>query len=132
MAEPEFISPDEQSAFNMGLAILFRIDKVLTQIAMSKLQGDVRNWYAGLFALKGEIFYKLKEKEREEIEFLFSKVAPLIAELNRKTSSGVSFQNPLLAKNLEIIETKLKEYMDARSMLGVTKKDPRYALSGGM
>lgn len=124
--------PDDQSAFNMGLAILFRIDKVLTEIAVSKLNADIKGWYAGLFALKGEIYYKLKEEEMKQLDDLFEKLAPILVDYNRKAKLGMAFPSPQLTKLMEEIETQMKIYMDVRGMLGVTKKDPRYALTSGM
>ncbi len=126
------VSYQEQSAFNMGLAILFRIDKVLTQIAMSKLSSNTQDWYSGLFTLKGEVYYKLKEEERKEIGKIFAVTAPLINDASRKSKTGATTKDPRLIVMLEVIETKLKEYMEKRGMLGAKKGDPRYALAGSM
>ena len=71
----EFVSPDDQSAFNMALAMLYRIDKVLTHISVMKMQGDFQGWYAGLFSLKGEVYYTLKEEQRKETDDLFRTAA---------------------------------------------------------
>lgn len=125
-------SQDEQSAFNMGLAILYRIDKILTQIAAAKLSGEIKLWYASLYTLKGEIYYKLKDAERKEIDTLFNRAAPLLQEANKRARMGGGIQNPVLNSILEKTETQLKTYFDKRGMLGVTKRDPRYALSSGM
>jgi len=123
---------EDQSAFNMGLAILYRIDKILTQIVAVKIIGDTKGWYASLYTLKGEIYYKLKVEERKAVDELFGTASPLLMESNKKARAGITMQHPMLNGILEQIETKLKELMDKRGMLGVTKRDPRYALTGGM
>lgn len=118
---------EEQSAFNMGLAILSRIDKILTFISTAKLTSDVQAWYSGVFTLKGEVYYKLKPEERAEIDSLLTRCAPLVTQATRFSKLGRSFSSPDLLKLLDATETRLKELLDARGMLMAKKSDPRYA-----
>ena len=68
----------------------------------------------------------------KQLDKLFNELSPLLMEYNRKSKLGASPFVPDLIKTLEDIETQMKMYMDVRGMLGVTKKDPRYALTSGM
>lgn len=133
---------DDQSVFNMGIALLIRIDKILSEIAVAKMRGDTKIWYAGVFVLKGEVYYQLKaggldeqknkiKDERKEVDDLFKQVAPMITETNRRSKQGQNYQDPKLALKLEEIETKLKESLHRRGMMGAKRNDPRYALANG-
>ena len=119
----------EQSVFNMGIALLIRIDKILTEIAIAKMRGDQKTWYAGLFALKGEVFYLMTDPEKKELNKMLEEIYPLISLSNKKARTGYIFQDPKLAWMLENIENSIKSSLHKRGMMGAKRNDPRYALA---
>lgn len=118
MRESNVTVPEEQSLFNMNLALLQRIDKILTLIAQAKLTGKVSEQYACLYTLIGELFYKLNEEEKKELTKLFDD----IGKMNKKLYSKVPDKQ--LIDLMFKAENFMKECMDKRGMLG-TNKDER-------
>lgn len=61
-------SLDDEAKFNMGIAILKRIDYLLYLVEDALINWDLRRAYHCLESIESEVDYKLKDKEKEEIE----------------------------------------------------------------
>jgi hypothetical protein len=144
----------EESVFNMALAYLKRIDKLLYICAMSSMKGDITNWNNALRSVFRELSIRLNETERNEFEGLESDIIDrnkdflindkenkLILNLEKRHAN---FKNINLLMNNQIyqmkyrkqicflldeIEIKLRIKMQTKGMLLPSKDDPRRAIT---
>lgn len=144
----------EESIFNMALAYLKRIDKLLYFCNLSSLNGDISKWNKFLRAYYRELSIKFNEDEKEEVE---GKKEFLIdinsddklnnreeAKLNNLTKDFANFSNiSLLINNpkyynkyrkhilflLDALEIKLRGKMQEKGMGLPSKEDPRRAIT---
>ena len=134
----------EESVFNMALAYLQRIDKLLYKCQESALGHNIDSWRDNLMAVYRELSVKLKANEKEEI---FGKLSDNIdirkvCDLNIE-SSEVNFitinklaNNPTLKiKHKSIIfyllnelDIKIRGKLQERGMLLPSKEDARFAV----
>ena len=145
---------NEESVFNMALAYLKRIDKLLYFCNMSALNGDIVKWNNFLRAYYRELSIRFTEKEVEEIEGK----APYLIDIdkddklniseskamNNLTKDYANFSNiNLLINNpkyfslyrkqilflLDALEIKLRRKMQEKGMGLPSKDDPRKAIT---
>lgn len=143
-----------ESVFNMALAYLKRIDKLLYICAMSSMKGDITNWNNALRSVFRELSIRLNDVERNEFEGLDENVIDrnkdfkvdekenkLIINLEKRHAN---FKNINLLMNNQIyqmryrkqicflldeIEIKLRIKMQNKGMLLPSKDDPRRAIT---
>ena len=59
---------NQESVFNMALAYLKRIDRLLYMCSMASMSGDIERWNTTLRAVYRELAIKLSSKEMEGLE----------------------------------------------------------------
>lgn len=129
------------SVFNMAIAYLTRIDKLLTQSSYYSTQLDMFNWQRSLRCLYRELIIKIDDNDREDIDGDDSKM--FNPEKDKVNYSNSNFKNLnilmnnkryLIAKRREIfyildnLEQKMRIKMQQKDMLLPGKDDPRYAV----
>ena len=123
--------------FNMAVAMLFRIDNIITQCANASSDKNFPRWSRMLSTLSREINYLFKpEEEKENLEFENS-INPLIVEFEEKMEfnidseefvlkDGVYFDNyPILYTLLIGYEKFLRKALQERDLLAIKKSDLR-------
>lgn len=143
----------EESIFNMALAYLKRIDKLLYICDMASMSRDIEKWNNTLNAVYRELCIRMNSEEREEIEGidiniidknkddkLDNKEIQIINNLKREHAN---FKNiNFLCNNqaylykyrkhilflLSELEIKLRIKMQEKGMLLPSKDDPRRAI----
>ena len=144
----------EESIFNMALAYLKRIDKLLYLCNMSSLNGDILKWNNFLRAYYRELSIKFTDEEKEEIEGK----EPFLIDINKSETldnqeqsvlknlkkDHANFNNiNLLINNqryyntyrkqilflLDALEIKLRGKMQEKGMGLPSKDDPRRAIT---
>lgn len=122
----------QPTQFNMAIATLQRMDKVLTMVTHYATIGDLINWNIQIMELRREISPFIKETEYNEIE-------TIIGELNSvrwtiKDSSGnrkISNQYfQLVSKKLDEVTIKIYKSMKEAGILMPKSDDPRLAIRG--
>jgi hypothetical protein len=116
----------EDMIFNMSLAMLKRIDLILTACAISSKQRDVGNWFNNLNVLRREVSYLFKGKEIDENKkhlfevttYYNTYVKYLEADKLKDFNNFGKFYN-----SLEEYERFLKSCLHERNMLAVKKED---------
>lgn len=144
----------EESVFNMALAYLKRIDKLLSLCAMSSMNGDIIKWHNCLRSVYRELAIRLNDSEKEELDgrnedlidknrdfILDHKEERFILNMERRHAN---FRNiNLLINNqfyqikykkqimfmLDELEIKLRTKMQNKGMLLPSKDDPRRAIT---
>lgn len=145
---------NQESIFNMALAYLKRVDKILYLCNMSSLNGDISKWNNFLRAYYRELSIKFSDDEKEEVEgkepwlidinknnFLNGIEINLLKNLKKEHAN---FQNiNLLINNprylnkyrkqilflLDALEIKLRGKMQEKGMGLPSKDDPRRAIT---
>ena len=113
----------EESFFNMAVAYLERIDKLLYKCQESAIGQNIDEWRNYLRALYREASVKLNDVERKEIEDKFKLVNNLA---NNPMSRSVRKQEILYA--LDLLDIHLRTKLQQKAMLLPSKSDPRYAV----
>ena len=113
----------EESFFNMAVAYLERIDKLLYKCQESAIGQNIDEWRNYLRALYREASVKLNDTERKEIEDKFKLVNNLA---NNPMSRSVRKQEILYA--LDLLDIHLRTKLQQKAMLLPSKSDPRYAV----
>lgn len=128
------------SVFNMAMAYLTRIDKLLTQASFYSFHGDIDSWQKILRALYREVSIKLG---KEEIPLIEGEEETMMAKGDKVTYKNSTFWNLNILLNdpasykrrkreimamLDIIEQKLRRKMQEKDMLLPGKNDPRFAI----
>lgn len=136
---PNFYDPkrDESNdaTFNMALAYLERLNKLLNLACESSLTGDLKTWFSSLQSLHREISPKLKDNENKTFLDEFARLSPIAnafesARQRRLSGEKVRLGNELLP-SLILLDIKIKKHMDTAKFLMPKSDDPRYALGGG-
>lgn len=109
----------ERSKFNMGLAMLARIDSLITEAVVAKKNYDYRSWFNNLLALAGEINFTFKG-EVLETDLEYQNIISGL--LNRKSNKEI------LYSCLISYEKFIKQQLSERDMLIATKEDVRKAV----
>lgn len=131
----------DKSTFNMGLAILIRIDSILTHCALSSYSDDFYSWSCGLFTLSKEINYLFDKNEEEKEKEYRDVIYQLMPEWkSRMKYNNESERYEITGKdsydNYSIFYTCLLEYekflrssLHKRDMLIFSKADRKKAIT---
>jgi len=126
-----------QSDFNMGLAILERINGLLNIVAEAKLTGDFKTWRDSLMVISDE----MADSYNKDTEDIFLKHLRELAPLIDKSLPCYVFgnnrpQSKITGEEYNILYTKLRELdkfvrlqLNNRNMLLKKSKDQRLASS---
>ena len=131
---------NEESIFNMALAYLKRIDKMLYLADINSMQGNVMGWLNALSVVYRELSIRLTDDERKEIdgeqkdlEFIIKNLDKCI---NFKCINVLCNNQIYLIKYkkyvmylLDKLEIKLRILMQVKGMLLPSKDDPRRAIT---
>ncbi len=134
----------QDSVFNMALAYLKRIDKLLTLCQHAAFRGDMQSWAAHLRGIYREASIRLNAEEVKDIDgdssIKIDLVTLLDSNIEKREANfrNVNFlMNSQLLKNknrrtimflLDALEIKLREVMQKRNMLLPSKQDPTKAV----
>ena len=122
----EEVREADKSTFNMGVAMLQRIDQLLTAISIASAKRSLTLWSDLLQTLQREVLYLMSNEEQkanQEYQVLFR---PLVAEFQfyEKKKRELEFKKfPILYIQLQKYETFLKHLLFTRGMLVVKKTD---------
>ena len=105
---------NELTLFNMAMACLNRINKLLSTISSAYMIGDPMKMGWALRALFREIAPKLSDEERTEFHTMFAEA------IKSKMDRSMFF------KYLETIDVWLRDKLEERGMLIPSAKDRRY------
>ncbi len=135
----------EESVFNMALAYLKRIDKLLTLCQHSAFTGDINGWSNHLRGVYRESSIKLTPEEKEDIEgnpkvkINIKKLTDDIIEKEEANFRNIYFliNNPafkieyrrVIMFLLDALEIKLRGMLQKKNMLLPSKDDPRRAIT---
>lgn len=114
------------TAFNMGLATLERMDRLLNLCIYHSIDGDLYNWYKILMGLRREISSFIDEKELKEIEDLFNKIPADAWKMGNKVTVNIQHQNKVY-EILDNIDIKIKGLMKSKGLLMPKSDDPRFS-----
>lgn len=133
----------EESVFNMALAYLKRIDKLLYFCQQSAISGNIDNWTNNLRGVYREVAVKLDAKEREEIvgtkkEIDIKTLTDDIIEEEEAHFKSIYFliNDPKLKRQhkriimflLDALEIKIRTKLQEKGMLLPSKQDPTKAV----
>lgn len=135
----------EESVFNMALAYLKRIDKLLYLCQRFAMTGDICSWTNNLRGVYREVSIRLTETEKEEIEGDNKKEIDIVKltvnviekkEANFRNIYFLINDNKLKSKHrrtimflLDALEIKLRGMLQKKNMLLPSKDDPRMAIT---
>ena len=127
---------EDKSTFNMGVAMLYRIDAILTSCATNSARMNLSGWGHSLFALCKEFNYMFSEEETDVNQNFQDKINPLLTEFEEKMTlkdeydptyylkQGAEFPNYGLLNRLLIDYEKFLRFgLYKRDMLVVRKPD---------
>ena len=114
---------NSESYFNMGVAYLKRIDKILYLCWMNSQAYNVSGWLSQLRALFRELSVKMNLKEQEEIYTDFTPINQII-----NVGVNSSNLNSILSK-LDKLEIKLRGVAQKKGMLLPGKEDQSLAIT---
>ncbi len=135
---PQFQS--EESVFNMALAYLKRMDKLLSLCATYSMVGDIINWQNTLMVLYRELSIKLTDDEIKELQGNGTRKVNLM----NPTKEEATIHNINLfcnsRRNLNLyrkqilfllnhLEINIRKKMQKKGMLLPSKDDPMYAIT---
>lgn len=134
----------EESVFNMAIAYLTRIDKLLYRCQEAAINQDVNSWRQNLAGVFRELSVKLNEVEEAEITGSIDNVVNIKELLdNNITYAEATFANinylannpnikyrykTLILSLLDKLEIKLRRQLQKKGMLLPSRNDPRYAV----
>lgn len=136
----------EESIFNMALAYLKRIDKLLYLCDLYSMKGDIERWNNTLLTLYREISIKLKTEEEmnkifgdEKTDFNLSDIKNIKVNYENSTLGNINrlCNNPIYLLKyrkyilflLHNVEIKMRRKMQEKNMLLPSKDDPRRAIT---
>jgi len=130
----------DESVFNMALAYLKRIDKLLNYCSYYSMQRDIQNWFDTIMALYREISIKISDEEGkdivgERVTIIDSK----ICEPKNATVSNINYlmnnKRSMILRRKEILfylhhlEIIIRKIMQKRGMLLPSKDDISVAIT---
>lgn len=118
----------EGSVFNMGVAMLQRIDSILNECAIHSSAGDLETWTHSLYALEREINYLFTKDEDEATTDFTKKIDNKLNELisynyKKKRHADYAKTYSALYDLLRDYEKFLRKCLYDRDMLIVRKND---------
>jgi hypothetical protein len=131
----------EESVFNMALAYLQRIDKLLYMCQEGAMTQNIPMWINALRGVYRELSVKLNDKEKEEILGNECKLINISKEKNYNDFCNFRninslFNDPYNSRNnkhiilylLDQLEIKIRFRLQEKGMLLPSKDDPRFAV----
>lgn len=133
----------EESVFNMALAYLKRIDKILYFCQQSAMSGNIDNWTNNLRGVYRELAVKLNDEEKKDITGTDKTVNPQtltddVIEESEANFKNIYFlvNNPALKNEhkrtimflLDALEIKIRTKLQDKGMLLPSKQDPTRAI----
>jgi hypothetical protein len=120
----------DESAFNMGIAILKRIDLILNNCYVASTNKDLNSWFSHLNSLLKEIKYLMTDVELDKNDEYIVELLSLDNDYRhyvnaRKISNFEDYW--LYFFLLEDYETFLRKCLQKRKMLMATASDPKHA-----
>lgn len=134
----------EESVFNMAIAYLTRIDKLLYRCQESAIAQDINGWRLNLAAVFRELSIKLSDEEERQMlgdENSIKDINTLLD--NTVTYQEATFANinylankPIMRQQrkglilmlLDKLEIKMRKKLQEKGMLLPSRNDPRYAV----
>lgn len=118
----------EQTTFNMSLAILKRIDLLLTDIALASKNRDLHQWFDLLQTLKREVDYQYSDSEEKMSNLFTTRLIPLDNFYTSCKRISKFNQYAYFYSLLEEYGKFLKRSLYLRGMLLIKKADPTKAV----
>ena len=113
----------DESFFNMAIAYLERINKILYRCQEAAMTQNIDEWRNCLRALYRELSIKLKKIERDEVETKFTEIN------NIANIPGLKItQRQKILFLLDQLDIHLRSKLQEKAMLLPSKSDPRYAI----
>jgi hypothetical protein len=109
----------KEAAFNPAIERLRMICRALELCSMGRFNYDVETWYRGLLDLRVQIYPKLRDNEKQEIDKELPELAKL---LNQNRNKSTIMMTPEVYKFLDVFEIKLREYQE-KHKLGIPDSD---------
>lgn len=118
--------------FNMAIATLQRMDKVLTMVTHYATTGDLINWNIQVMELRREISPFIKAKEYDEIENIVRELNAIrwvvSDSLGNRKIARPYFQ--FVSRKLDEVTIKIYKAMKEAGILMPKSDDPRTAIRG--
>jgi hypothetical protein len=111
----------DQSKFNMGLAMLQRIDSIFNCIADCSIRNDLIGKSEALFALLSEIRFLMNKKELITADSFFNEVHSIRTFYNQTKNKNQIYECFYI--NLMEFETYLRSFINSKDMLLSKKAD---------
>ena len=131
----------EESVFNMALAYLQRIDKLLYMCQEGAITQSIPMWLNSLRAVFRELSVKLNDNEKKELMGNESKLISLNTKCNYDDFANFKninylFNNPqtnrthrhIILYLLDQLDIKIRTKLQQKGMLLPSKDDPRFAV----
>lgn len=131
----------EESVFNMALAYLQRIDKLLYMCQEGAITQNIPMWLNSLRAVYRELSVKLDDKDKEEIMGNESRLIDIknktpYVEFANFRNINFLFNNPqtnrthrhIILYLLDQLDIKIRTKLQTKGMLLPSKDDPRFAV----
>ena len=121
----------QPTKFNMGLATLESMHKLLKFATGCSLDGDLIGWFEALRALRREIAPFIKDTEFDEIENKFKDINSIkwLMKGNNKLKI-IPMQIGRIDNCLNDLDIYMRRAMKEAGMLMPKSDDPRFALEG--
>jgi len=118
----------QPTQFNMAIATLQRMDKILTCVSYYAVEGDLPKWNTHLLELRRTIAPFIKPNEYNEIEELLNllNAQRWIGEDGRVLKS----KHMIASQILDRVTTKIHRAMNNAGILMPKSDDPRLAIRG--
>lgn len=113
----------EAPVFNLGISYIQRIDGILTQMMIHRMNKDANQWNDYLGSLYYEIEAKLKEEELGRARKMQNEINLQFRRL-KKRKEAIS---PKLYTALSDYESFLRRMLHEFNLLMPTRDDPRFA-----
>lgn len=115
----------KESAFNPAIEKLKMLCRALDICSLGRFNNDVNLWYKGLVDYRVQIYSKLSDKEKQDLE----KLMPELTKLMKQCFINGKYKiNPELYKKMDDFEIKLRD-MAEKHKLGIPDSDdPAFAI----
>jgi len=112
-----------ESVFNMAMAYLQRIDKLLYKAQESAQIQDIDSWLNYLYCIRRELSVKLIDEEEVELKNMLVNIKKIIQDPRKK----ITCRSEILGK-LDEIDIYMRKKLQQRGMLLPNRSDPRFAI----
>jgi len=120
---------DSDQPFNMNLAILYRLDRLLNAVVDGLMAIDYNVTYQALKGIFREISFKLNKDEFEQINAHITTLQPMMTEFISAKSRNLKPNNiGKLSNELENFDVTLRKLLHEHNFLVRKSEDPRKAL----